>query len=35
MFLGNVIKENVFNDILERKNDFPGDKKKKFIKSKN
>ena len=34
-FLGNVGKENVFYDILERKNAFPGYKNKKFKKSKN
>ena len=34
-FLGNIGKENVFYDILERKNAFLGYKKKKFKKSKN
>ena len=34
-FLGNIGKENVFYDILERKNDFLGYKKKKLKKSKN
>ena len=34
-FLGNICKENVFYDILERKNDFLGYKNKKFKKSKN
>ena len=34
-FLGNKGQENVFNDILERKNTFLGYKKKKFKKSKN
>ena len=34
-FLGNIDKENVFYDILERKNAFLGYKKKKFKKSKN
>ena len=29
-FLGNIGEENVFDDILERKNDFLGYKKKKF-----
>ena len=33
-FLGNVGMENVFYDILERKNDFLGYKNKKFKKSK-
>ena len=34
-FLGNIGQENVFYDILERKNAFLGYKKKKFKKSKN
>ena len=34
-FLGNTGQENVFYDILERKNVFLGYKKKKFKKSKN
>ena len=34
-FLGDIDKENVFNDILERKNAFLGYKNKKFKKSKN
>ena len=34
-FLGNIGQENVFYDILERKNAFLGCKKKKFKKSKN
>ena len=34
-FLGNIDQENVFNDILERKNAFLGYKKKMFKKSKN
>ena len=34
-FLGNIGQENVFYDILERKNAFLGDKNKKFKKSKN
>ena len=34
-FLGNIAQENVFYDILERKNAFLGYKKKKFKKSKN
>ena len=34
-FLGNIGKENVFVDILERKNAFLGYKNKKFKKSKN
>ena len=34
-FLGNIGKENVFNDILERKNAILGYKKQKFKKSKN
>ena len=33
-FLGNIGQENVFNDILERKNAFLGYKNKKFKKSK-
>ena len=33
--LGNIGQENVFYDILERKNDFLGYKNKKFEKSKN
>ena len=33
--LGNIGQENVVYDILERKNAFPGYKKKKFRKSKN
>ena len=33
-FLGNIGQENVFYDILERKNAFLGYKKKKFKKSK-
>ena len=33
--LGNIGQENVFYDILERKNDFLGCKNKKFKKSKN
>ena len=35
VFLGNIGKENVFYDILERKNSFLGYKNKKFKKSKN
>ena len=35
LFLGNVGKENVFYDILERKNAFLGYKNKKFKKLKN
>ena len=35
VFLGNIEQENVFYDILERKNAFLGYKKKKFKKSKN
>ena len=35
LFLGNIGQENVFCDILERKNDFLGYKNKKFKKSKN
>ena len=34
-FLGNIGQENVFNDILERKNAFLSYKNKKFKKSKN
>ena len=34
-FLGNIGKENVFYDILERKNAVLGYKNKKFKKSKN
>ena len=34
-FLGNIGKENVFDDIQERKNSFLGYKNKKFQKSKN
>ena len=34
-FLGNIEQENVFYDILERKNAFLGYKKKKFKESKN
>ena len=34
-FLGNIIQENVFYDILEGKNAFPGCKNKKFKHSKN
>ena len=34
-FLGNLRQENVFYDILERKNSFLGYKNKKFKKSKN
>ena len=34
-FLGNVRKENVFNDILEQKKAFLGYRNKKFKKSKN
>ena len=34
-FLGNIGKENVFYDILERKNAFLGHKNHKFKKSKN
>ena len=34
-FLGNIGQENVFYDILERKNSFLGYKNKKFKKSKN
>ena len=35
LFLGNIGKENVFYDILERKNVFLADKNKKFKKSNN
>ena len=35
LFLGNIGKENVFYDILERKNAFLAYKNKKFKKSKN
>ena len=35
LFLGNIDRENVFDDILERKNDFLGYKNKKFKQSKN
>ena len=35
LFLGNIGRENVFYDILERKDAFLGYKKKKFKKSKN
>ena len=35
IFSGNVIQENVFYDILERKNAFLGHKNKKLKKSKN
>ena len=34
-FLGNIGRENVFDDILELKNAFLGYKNKKFKKSKN
>ena len=34
-FLGNIGQENVFNDILERKNAFLGYENKKLKKSKN
>ena len=34
-FVGNIGKENVFYDILERKNAFPGYKNKKLKNSKN
>ena len=34
-FLGNIGQENVFYDIVERKNVFLGDENKKFKKSKN
>ena len=33
LFLGNIGQKNLFYDILERKNDFLGYKKKKFKKS--
>ena len=35
LFLANICKENVFYDILERKNALQGYKKKKFKQSKN
>ena len=35
VFLGNISQENVFYDILERKNAFVGYKSNKFKKSKN
>ena len=35
LFLANIGQENVFYDILERKNAFLGNKNKKFKKSKN
>ena len=35
LFLGNICQENVFYDILQRKNAFLGYKNKKFKKSKN
>ena len=35
VFLGNIGQENVFYDILERKNAFQGYKNNKFKKSKN
>ena len=35
LFLDNITQENVFYNILERKNAFLGYKKKKFKKSKN
>ena len=35
LFLGNIDQENLFNNILERKNVFLAHKKKKFKKSKN
>ena len=35
IFLGNIGQENVFYDILEGKNAFLGDKKRKFKQSKN
>ena len=35
VFLGNIAQENVFYNILERKNAFLGYKNKKFKKSKN
>ena len=34
-FFGNIGQENVFYDILDRKNAFLGDKNKEFKKSKN
>ena len=34
-FLGNIGQENVFYDILERRNAFLGDKKKMFKRSEN
>ena len=34
-FLGNIGHRNVFYDILEQKNNFVGDKNKKFKKAKN
>ena len=34
-FLGNIGQENIFEDILQRKNAFLGFKNKKFKKSKN
>ena len=34
LFLGNICQENVFNDILRRKNAFLGYKNKKYKKSK-
>ena len=34
-FVGNISQENIFNDILERKNACLGYKNKKFKKSKN
>ena len=34
-FLGNIGQENVFDDILQQKNDFLGYKNNKFKKSKN
>ena len=34
-FFGNIVEENVFYDILERKSAFLGYKNKKFKKSKN
>ena len=34
-FLGNIVQENIFDDILKQKNAFLGYKKKKFRKSKN
>ena len=35
IFLGNIGQENVFYDILERKNEFLGNKNNKLKKSKN